>query len=127
MAAPYVGYEHGHFLDPDGAELAFPLSLLRLSHTTERVELYPGTAVVRGTMQGAIEMHGTAKTLNSRVLAVWVADDDGWTLVAFQPTPMPHSRGDSGANLRCSLHLPAVVSLIDCVLSGSGPVGCHVL
>ncbi|MFC9790359.1 nuclear transport factor 2 family protein [Rhodococcus sp. NPDC127528] len=65
------------------------LVYLSLTHITERVDLYQDTAVVTGTMQGSIEMHGTPKTLNSKILAVWVADGDKWTLAAFQPTPIP--------------------------------------
>jgi hypothetical protein len=34
-------------------------------------------------------MNGAAKTLNSRVAAVWVAEDGRWRLLAFQPTPIP--------------------------------------
>jgi hypothetical protein len=40
-------------------------------------------------MSGSIHMNGVAKTLNSRVAAVWVAEDGRWRLAAFQPTPIP--------------------------------------
>jgi uncharacterized protein (TIGR02246 family) len=60
-----------------------------LDHTTEAVVTRPGVAIVSGTMSGAIRMNGAEKTLNSRVAAVWVAEDGRWRLAAFQPTPMP--------------------------------------
>jgi ketosteroid isomerase-like protein len=60
-----------------------------LEHTTEAVVTRPGVTIVLGTMSGSIHMHGGAKTLNSRVAAVWVAEDGRWRLVAFQPTPRP--------------------------------------
>jgi uncharacterized protein (TIGR02246 family) len=60
-----------------------------LDHTTEAVVTRPGVAIVSGTMSGSIRMNGAEKTLNSRVAAVWVAEDGRWRLAAFQPTPMP--------------------------------------
>jgi ketosteroid isomerase-like protein len=60
-----------------------------LEHTTEAVVSRPGVVVVGGTMSGSIHMNGVAKTLNSRVAAVWIAEDGRWRLAAFQPTPIP--------------------------------------
>jgi ketosteroid isomerase-like protein len=60
-----------------------------LEHITEAVIARPGVTIVSGTMSGSIHMHGAAKTLNSRVAAVWVRDDGRWRLAAFQPTPIP--------------------------------------
>jgi ketosteroid isomerase-like protein len=60
-----------------------------LEHTTDAVLARPGVAIVAGTMSGSIHVHGTAKTLNSRVAAVWIAEDGRWRLAAFQPTPIP--------------------------------------
>jgi 3-hydroxyisobutyrate dehydrogenase-like beta-hydroxyacid dehydrogenase/ketosteroid isomerase-like protein len=60
-----------------------------LEHTTEAVVSRPGVAIVGGRMSGSIHMNGAAKTLNSRVAAVWVAEDGRWRLLAFQPTPIP--------------------------------------
>jgi ketosteroid isomerase-like protein len=60
-----------------------------LDHTTETVVTRPGVAIVSGTMSGSIRMNGAEKTLNSRVVAVWVAEDGQWRLAAFQPTPIP--------------------------------------
>jgi uncharacterized protein (TIGR02246 family) len=62
-----------------------------VEHTTEAVVTRPGVAIVLGTMSGSIHMHGAPKTLNSRVAAVWVAEDGRWRLVAFQPTVVPAS------------------------------------
>jgi hypothetical protein len=60
-----------------------------LDHVTETVVSRPGVAIVGGTMSGSIRMHQAAKTLNSRVVAVWVAEGARWRLAAFQPTPIP--------------------------------------
>jgi ketosteroid isomerase-like protein len=60
-----------------------------LEHTTEAVIRRPGVTIVSGTMAGSIHMHGAAKTLNSRIAAVWVLDEGRWRLTAFQPTPIP--------------------------------------
>ena len=60
-----------------------------LEHSTDAVLSRPGVAIVNGTMSGSIHMNGAAKTLNSRVTAVWVADEGAWRLAAFQPTPIP--------------------------------------
>jgi ketosteroid isomerase-like protein len=60
-----------------------------LEHTTDNVVSRPGVVIVGGTMSGSIHMHGVAKSLNSRVVAVWVAENGRWRLAAFQPTPVP--------------------------------------
>jgi len=60
-----------------------------LEHTTEAVVSRPGVVIVGGAMSGSIHMNGATKTLNSRVAAVWVAEDGRWRLLAFQPTPIP--------------------------------------
>jgi ketosteroid isomerase-like protein len=60
-----------------------------LEHTTDVVLPRAGVAIVGGTMSGAIRMHGAAKTLASRIAAVWVLEGDRWRLIAFQPTPIP--------------------------------------
>jgi 3-hydroxyisobutyrate dehydrogenase-like beta-hydroxyacid dehydrogenase len=65
------------------------LVYLSLENVTEAVLLRPGTAVVRGTMVGRIRMHGAERTLDSRVVAVWVEGPTGWQLLAFHPTPRP--------------------------------------
>lgn len=60
-----------------------------LEHTIDAVVTRPGVTIVSGTMSGSITMHGAAKTLNSRIAAVWVAEDARWRLASFQPTPIP--------------------------------------
>jgi ketosteroid isomerase-like protein len=60
-----------------------------LDHITDAVVTRPGVAIVSGTMSGSIRMNGAEKTLNSRVVAVWIAEDGRWRLAAFQPTPIP--------------------------------------
>lgn len=53
-----------------------------LAHTTDNVVSRPGVVIIGGTMSGSIHLHGVAKSLNSRVVAVWVADDGRWRLAA---------------------------------------------
>jgi ketosteroid isomerase-like protein len=65
------------------------LVYLSLEHTSDNVVRRPGVVVISGTMSGSIRMHGAAKTLNSRVVVVWVVEDGQWRLAAFQPTPVP--------------------------------------
>jgi hypothetical protein len=78
------------------------LVYLAVEHTTDLVLTRPGVAIVVGTMSGSIRMHGAAKTLNSRIAAVWVTEGGRWRLAAFQPTPItgaargPSGRGDRG-------------------------------
>ncbi|MFL6127008.1 nuclear transport factor 2 family protein [Actinophytocola sp.] len=60
-----------------------------LEHTTDSVVSRPGVVIIGGTMSGSIRMHGAAKSLNSRVVSVWVAEAGRWRLAAFQPTPVP--------------------------------------
>jgi ketosteroid isomerase-like protein len=60
-----------------------------LEHTAEKVLRRPGVVVVNGRMSGSVHMAGVPKTLNSRFAAVWVAEDGGWHLLAYQSTPLP--------------------------------------
>ncbi len=46
-----------------------------LEHTTDSVVTRPGVVIIGGTMSGSIHMHGVAKSLNSRVVTVWAAED----------------------------------------------------
>jgi len=64
------------------------LMYLDVEHTTDLVLTRPGGAIVAGTMSGSSRMHGAAKTLNSRVEAVWLSEGGRWRLAAFQPTPI---------------------------------------
>ena len=73
------------------------LVYLGVEHTTDLVVTRPGVAIVAGTMSGPIRMHGAAKTLNSRVAAVWVTEDGRWRLAAFQPTPIPGAAKETSA------------------------------
>jgi ketosteroid isomerase-like protein len=73
------------------------LVYLAVEHTTDLVLTRPGVAIVAGTMSGSIRMHGAAKTLNSRIAAVWVTEGGRWRLAAFQATPITGTaRGPSG-------------------------------
>ena len=60
-----------------------------LHHTVETVLRRPGVAVVTGSMAGSIDAGGVAKALNSRFSSVWVPENGGWRLLAYQSTPLP--------------------------------------
>ncbi len=45
-------------------------------------------AVLTGTMITHVEVEGTAKRLENRVMTVWQQSPDGWRMVAFQSTPL---------------------------------------
>ncbi|WP_219418363.1 nuclear transport factor 2 family protein [Pseudonocardia nigra] len=65
------------------------LVYLALEHRVDTVFSRPGLAIACGTMSGAVRLHGSEKTLDNRVVAVWVADGRRWRLAAFQSTPVP--------------------------------------
>jgi 3-hydroxyisobutyrate dehydrogenase-like beta-hydroxyacid dehydrogenase len=58
----------------------------RVEHSVDRIVVAGDTALVIGEMHADLTAGGTRKTLANRALAVWVRGDDGWRLIAFQPT-----------------------------------------
>lgn len=65
------------------------LRYVRLEHSVSQVVVLGDAALVIGEMHGDIVSGGQPKRLDNAVLAVWAAEDGGWRLAAFQPTPLP--------------------------------------
>ncbi|GAA5133658.1 hypothetical protein GCM10023320_60190 [Pseudonocardia adelaidensis] len=70
----------------------------RIDHPIDRVVVEGDTALVIGEMHADITAGGTRKTLANRALAVWVRVDEGWRLIAYQPTVLPDG-GRSGVRV----------------------------
>jgi ketosteroid isomerase-like protein len=60
-----------------------------LEHPETSIVVHGDCAIVIGDMHGEIQIGGQTRVLNSKSLAVWVRDNGGWTLLAFQPTKYP--------------------------------------
>ena len=61
-----------------------------IDHPIERVVFAGGLAFVYGRMIADIHAGGAPKHLDSITTAVWGPDADGWKLLHFQSTPIPH-------------------------------------
>jgi uncharacterized protein (TIGR02246 family) len=59
----------------------------RVDHPVEFVRIVDDVALVVGEMNADISADGADKVLKNRCLAVWKNTDDGWRLLAYQPTP----------------------------------------
>jgi ketosteroid isomerase-like protein len=59
----------------------------RVRHTIENLTISEGVALVLGGMQADLLVDGQAKTLDSRVFAVWVRPAGTWMLLAHHPAP----------------------------------------
>ena len=60
-----------------------------LEHPETGIVVHGDCAIVIGDMRGALQIGGQTRVLNSRSLAVWVRENGGWALLAFQPTKYP--------------------------------------
>jgi len=60
-----------------------------LSHPETSIVVHGDCVLVIGDMRGEVEIDGKLRVLNSASLSVWVREDDGWVLLAFQPTKYP--------------------------------------
>jgi ketosteroid isomerase-like protein len=60
-----------------------------VDHPETGVLVRGDTALVFGDMRAEVRIAGQPRTLNSRCLAVWMREDGGWALVAWQPTRYP--------------------------------------
>lgn len=60
-----------------------------LDHPVDRIMIVNDTALIFGRMVGEVISGGVPKRLNSQALTVWLRQEPGWRLVAFQPTPIP--------------------------------------
>jgi hypothetical protein len=50
--------------------------------------LSPDAAMLTGRMTTQVVVEGVAKTLNNRVITVWVRGNGTWRMAAFQSTPL---------------------------------------
>jgi len=60
-----------------------------VEHPETSIVVHGDCAIVIGDMRGELLMGGQLRVLNSRSLAVWVRENGGWVLLAFQPTKYP--------------------------------------
>jgi ketosteroid isomerase-like protein len=60
-----------------------------VTHPVDRIEILAGAALVIGDMRASAEIDGRPAEISSRALAVWAQDGQDWTLIAYQPTPLP--------------------------------------
>ena len=60
-----------------------------IDHPESSIVVHGDCAIVIGDMRGEIVIGGQTRVLNSKSLAVWVRENAGWVLLAFQPTKYP--------------------------------------
>ena len=60
-----------------------------MEHPEHAVVVRGDCALVFHDMRGDVRVNGTPRALNSRSLAVWVRENEGWVLLAYQPTRYP--------------------------------------
>jgi ketosteroid isomerase-like protein len=60
-----------------------------VEHPETSIVVHGDCAIVIGDMRGQLLIGGQTRVLNSRSLAVWVRENGGWVLLAFQPTKYP--------------------------------------
>jgi len=65
------------------------LVYVRLEHSVGQVIVLGDAGLVIGELRADIVSDGHPRRLANSVLAVWAAQDGGWRLAAFQPTPLP--------------------------------------
>jgi hypothetical protein len=58
-----------------------------IEHPVDRVVIRDRVALVFGTMRAHITAGGVEKDLDNQSLSVLEQTDDGWKLLAYQPTP----------------------------------------
>jgi ketosteroid isomerase-like protein len=65
------------------------LVYVQVQHPVAQVIVLGEAVLVIGEMHADIVVGGQPKRLDNATLAVWAAQDGGWRLAAFQPTPLP--------------------------------------
>jgi ketosteroid isomerase-like protein len=65
------------------------LVYVQVQHPVAQVIVLGDAVLVIGEMHADIVVGGQPKRLDNATLAVWAAQDGGWRLAAFQPTPLP--------------------------------------
>jgi uncharacterized protein (TIGR02246 family) len=65
------------------------LVYVEVQHPVAQVIVLGEAVLVIGEMHADIVVGGQPRRLDNATLAVWAAQDGGWRLAAFQPTPLP--------------------------------------
>jgi ketosteroid isomerase-like protein len=65
------------------------LVYVEVKHPVTQVIVLGEAVLVIGEMHADIVVGGQPRRLDNATLAVWAAQDGGWRLAAFQPTPLP--------------------------------------
>ena len=60
-----------------------------MDHPESSIVVRGDCALVFGDMRGEVLIAGAKRVLNSKCLSVWVRENGGWALLAFQPTKYP--------------------------------------
>jgi ketosteroid isomerase-like protein len=60
----------------------------QISHPIEQIQVFGPVALVFGSMEAEVSLRGQDRAVRNAVLAIWAQENDGWRLVAFQPTPI---------------------------------------
>lgn len=60
-----------------------------IDHPIDEIRIIDDVALVLGEMNARITAAGVEKILRNKCLAVWKNTDEGWRLLAYQPTPIP--------------------------------------
>jgi ketosteroid isomerase-like protein len=61
----------------------------QISHPETSIIVHGDCVLVLGDMRGEVRIGDNLRVLNSASLSVWVRENDGWVLLAFQPTKYP--------------------------------------
>ena len=91
---PRLQFHHATGAADDKAGYLARLAAGRIRYTgiawaEEKVTaLGDGVAMLTGRMVTDVEVEGTAKRLNNRVITVWARSDGHWRMAAFQSTPL---------------------------------------
>jgi uncharacterized protein (TIGR02246 family) len=94
LLADAVVYTHSSGSRDDKQTLLSKISggslvYVQVQHPVAQVIVLGDAVLVIGEMHADIVVGGQPKRLDNATLAVWAAQDDGWRLAAFQPTPLP--------------------------------------
>lgn len=58
-----------------------------IDHPVDRIVLDGSTGIVVGSMRAQVWVNGEERHLDNASLAVWTRTEQGWRLLAYQPTP----------------------------------------